>query len=383
MATKQPEESLSYEDFLSWTLSTLKDFLGIRGLKQTGAKSELVARAFGAYELNAPKKFTQEQISASIKKEYEKRLQYHKIKTDPNSLPDNAWKDSVEDWPQLDDGKLFSYILKVKAVDVDYIGKYKDEKAYFYWMSGFVDTVYVAECPTDATMIFLKGNVCPSQRVRDNPHKAWICVRGKNEPNVLTSWCTCIPGTGEVCNHVIAMLYKVNFAFHKKFIAPACTSMPQGWNRGTRKEVTPGQIKNLTFRRDKRLRKVTKRDTALDQTLRKAFDPRRVHHRNIANEDVSSLISSIKEVLPSACVLFSIEYGVDDELPLPLIKKAVRFMSRVDMKDKALEQVAPLFIEDCQLTKNQVSKIEISTRGQNHEDVSNSTNLICKSCQRS
>ncbi|XP_028414874.1 uncharacterized protein LOC114537954 [Dendronephthya gigantea] len=68
--------------------------------------------------------------------------------------------------------------------------------------------------------------------------------------------------------------------------------MPQGWNRGTRKEVTPGQIKNFTFRRDKRLRKVTKRDTALDQ-------------------------------------------------------------------------VVPLFIEDCQLTKNQVSKIEISTRGQN------------------
>ena len=98
--------------------------MGIRGLKQTGRKAELVARAFGAYESNAPKKLTREQISQNIKKEYNERLEINKILSDPNSLSDDAWKDNVADWPKLDDGKLFSYILKVKAVDVDYIGKY-------------------------------------------------------------------------------------------------------------------------------------------------------------------------------------------------------------------------------------------------------------------
>ena len=43
MGTEQPDDSLSYEDFLNWTVTTLKDFLGIRGLKQTGRKAELVA----------------------------------------------------------------------------------------------------------------------------------------------------------------------------------------------------------------------------------------------------------------------------------------------------------------------------------------------------
>jgi hypothetical protein len=44
-----------------------------------------VARAFGAYELGAPKKFTQEQIFDSIKKEYQQRLQTNDIiKSDPN-----------------------------------------------------------------------------------------------------------------------------------------------------------------------------------------------------------------------------------------------------------------------------------------------------------
>ena len=35
----------------------------------------MIARAFGAYELNAPVKFTQEQIAENIKKEYHKRLE--------------------------------------------------------------------------------------------------------------------------------------------------------------------------------------------------------------------------------------------------------------------------------------------------------------------
>jgi hypothetical protein len=30
-------------------------------------------------------------------------------------------------------------------VDVEYIGKYKDERAYSYWMSGFVDIIHVAK----------------------------------------------------------------------------------------------------------------------------------------------------------------------------------------------------------------------------------------------
>ena len=364
MGTEQSDDSLSYEDFLNWTLTTLKDYLGIRGLKQTGRKAELVARAFGAYELNAPKKFTQEQISENIKKEYNKRLEINKISSDPNSLPDDAWKDNVADWPKLDDGKLFSYILKVKAVDVDYIGKYKDEKAYSYWMSGFVDTVFVASCPKDSTLIFLKGNVCPSQRIREDPHKVWICVKGQNSPSIITSWCTCIAGTGEVCNHVIAILYKVNYAYHKNFISPACTSIPQGWNRGTRREVTPSQLQNLTFRRDKKLRKLTNKDPVMGQTLKKAFDPRRPQDRNISDESVSNLLSDIKRVLPTACVLYSFEHGVDDSLPPTLASKALNFMANGNHSGKTLEVITPLFIEHCQLSSEQVHQIEISTRGQ-------------------
>ena len=38
------EEVLEYDNFLDWTVSSLKDFLSLRGFKQTDRKSELVAK---------------------------------------------------------------------------------------------------------------------------------------------------------------------------------------------------------------------------------------------------------------------------------------------------------------------------------------------------
>ena len=46
------------------------------------------------------------------------------------------------------------YILQEKAVDVEYFGKYKDERPYSYSMSGFVDIIHVAKCPIYKTITF-------------------------------------------------------------------------------------------------------------------------------------------------------------------------------------------------------------------------------------
>ena len=278
MATNQQEETLEYDDFLHWTVSSLKDFLALRGLKQSGLKAELISKAFGAYGLNVPKKFTQEQIYKKIREEYAKRLESNAIEIDPKELPDETLADDVQQWPTIDDDK------------------YKDQKAYSYWMSGFVDTVFVAKCPSDSKFTFLKGNVSPSQRLRDDPHQVWICVEGeKTDCRVVTSWCTCTAGTGEACNHVIALLYKVNYACNKEYISPACTSIPQGWNKGTKKEVTPNKLKNLTFRKDKKTKKASNRDIEMNQSLRKVFDPPKPQDRQLTNERVSSFLMSISK----------------------------------------------------------------------------------------
>ena len=367
---RQADEVLQYDDFLGWTVSSLKDFLSLRGLKKTGKKSELVARAFGAYELNVPVKFSQEQIYQQIKEEYSRRLSCNGIKTDPNSIPHDAWIDNVKEWPEVDDGKLFGYILRTKAVDVDYIGKYKDQKAFSYWMSGFVDTVLFTKCPVNSKHVFLKGCVSPSQKIRDDPHKVWVCLEAtKSDSTILTSWCTCTAGTAEVCNHVIALLYKVNFAYKKAYISPACTSVPQGWNKGTKRDVLPNQIKNLVFRKDKKMRDDTAKEQGPNATLKKQFDPRKPQYRQLTNERVSALINGVMQNVPTACVLYSIEHAKDDGLPQPLHQKALSFMSSEEMKGKPLKQSAPLFLKECQMTTDQVRRVETETRGQSDNDV--------------
>ena len=88
------------------------------------------------------------------------------------------------------------------------------------------------------------------------------------------------------------------------------------------------------------------------------------HTVNMSNERVSLLLNSIKEVLSSACVLYSIEHGRDNGLPAPLTEKAVEFMATDVMKSKPLEEAAPLFIQHSQMTSAQVKQIELETQGQ-------------------
>ena len=64
---RQGEEALEYDDFLGWTISSLKDFLSLRRRKQTGRNSEFVARAFGAYELNPGSSFRKNRFISRLK----------------------------------------------------------------------------------------------------------------------------------------------------------------------------------------------------------------------------------------------------------------------------------------------------------------------------
>ena len=140
---------------------------------------------------------------------------------------------------------------------MEYTGKYKDQKAYSYWMSGFVDTVLFTKCPIDSKHEFLKGCVSPSQKIGDDPHKVWVCLEGtKNDCKFLPSWCTCTAGTAEV----IGLMYKVYFAYKKAYMSPTCTSISQGWNKGPKKDVEPNQIKKLVFRKDKKTQEDSARD---------------------------------------------------------------------------------------------------------------------------
>ena len=48
-------------------------------------------------------------------------------------------------WPKVNLGNIFEYILRMKEFDKEYIGKYKDQKAYSYFDSGYVVEIFVSK----------------------------------------------------------------------------------------------------------------------------------------------------------------------------------------------------------------------------------------------
>ena len=67
--TSRLRKALNIKTFFILILTSLRDLLALQELKQTGKNAELVA-----YELKAPKKFSQEEIDKKLKEEYQLRL---------------------------------------------------------------------------------------------------------------------------------------------------------------------------------------------------------------------------------------------------------------------------------------------------------------------
>ena len=79
-------------------------------------------------------------------------------------------------------------------------------------------------------------------------------------------------------------MYKVNFAYKKTYISPACTSVPQRWNKGTKKDVEPNQIKNLVFRKYQKTQEDSARDDTNNLNLKNQFDARKPQDRQLTYE---------------------------------------------------------------------------------------------------
>ncbi len=128
------------------------------------------------------------------------------------------------------------------------MGRYKDQKTYSYWDSGFVNTLFTYEPPEKYSTIFVYGSGRSSLTAFVN-HKLWILV--KKEPvQILTCWCSCMAGTSQSCNHAIAVMYKIEYGvFRKGYLDPACTSVPCVWNQSTKKEIEPKMIKDINIRK--------------------------------------------------------------------------------------------------------------------------------------
>ena len=98
--------------------------------------------------------------------------------------------------------------------------------------------------------MFLYREVRTFQAVHEHS-QLWIFLKkiDENGGKVLSVWCSCMAGSFETYNHVIAALYKIEHAHTKRWCNFACSESACQWNKGTRKEVEPKRITDLFVRK--------------------------------------------------------------------------------------------------------------------------------------
>ena len=209
--------SRTYQDFLDMGVNSLKDYLTIRGISVSNYKKvELVARAFSAAEMGLPIVMSSEDQAKLLKEDYVKRLKDMDL-PDPNEIKDEGKKDDISLWPTITLGNIFEYILSVRDFNVEYVGKYKDQKAYSYFDSNFVGEILVNNPRDKVVIIFCK--VRASMSIHDEK-ELWVAAQPDGK--ILTAWCSCMAGGSRCCSHVIAALYKVEYANNNGFLSPSC-----------------------------------------------------------------------------------------------------------------------------------------------------------------
>ena len=356
-------EQTTYDDFLKMTKSELEDFLAPRNLSCSGSKRELIARAFTAWELKIPIRISDEELQAKLRDEYNNRLKKHNLK-DPKVYQESDWKKDVSQWPLVDLGKIFEYILDNREFGSDYIGKYKTQKAYSYFKSGFVSCI---ECVVDPELngtILLRARVTPSQSVRDIPREIWIAAKASGQ--TLTAWCSCTAGYGQTCNHVISVLYKVEFAISNEYNEPSCTEKSSKWNDQTYRQVQPKKIKEMDIRSDNRL---TNTDYDGRQTKRMSklnFDPRRAGEDSVNETAIGSFLTGLSKISPQSVLFTGLSYQIGSQSLKQLPPTLIETAEMITAKGGATcdEDETRQFFETIKLDDGQVKKIEETTRAQ-------------------
>ena len=92
---------MTVDKFKMWKVGALKDYLSRKGIKTTGKKDDLVARAFYAWENNLPDTKTAEEVRFILASEYQQCLHVEGVQLpDPLELKTN-WqgeKVAMEKW---------------------------------------------------------------------------------------------------------------------------------------------------------------------------------------------------------------------------------------------------------------------------------------------
>ena len=145
-------------------------------------------------------------------------------------------------WTKVNLRNIFENILR----DKEYIGTYKDQKTYSYFDSGFVREILESKI-NESTKVALFCSVQGSVSIH-NEKDILVVVNSDGmiiAHGVLAWWELVGVATMSL------LLYKIDYANANNFCSPACTFIPFGWTKSTKKIIEPKKMKLLNKKKDK------------------------------------------------------------------------------------------------------------------------------------
>ena len=157
-------------------------------------------------------------------------------------------------WPSLYYHDISKY-LSILAPEFIYRleTEYKLGKAYRYFSCDFVREIFYHPVSESSFLCLLKCKVVPSQRTSTKPYEVWAIIEKDLEDKpggkIYSAYCTCTAGLHGGCNHIVAMLFKIESAAATGATNPSKTSQLCTWNvpSGSKVNVKPKAIEELTF----------------------------------------------------------------------------------------------------------------------------------------
>lgn len=159
---------------------------------------------------------------------------------------------------------------------------------------------------TSSPYCFVRARCTPSHSLNAATHSAWVCLQ-KATGNVLSAYCSCTSGLGQICNHVAGLLFGIKSA--TKFGLTSCTSSTCIWVKPSEKKLQPAHINNMNFKKSSHGKSVTR----LLVGKRKAdYDVMPEANNDTAACIQKTRIAFLKDAIPNACV-FKGTHTTDDQ----------------------------------------------------------------------
>ena len=180
-------------------------------------------------------------------------------------------------------------------------------------------------------------------------------------------------GAYEACNHIIATLYKIEYANSKGWCSSACTEVACRWNRSTGKEIEPTRIMDIFVRKrlssdgdklgnDHKWKRM--------ENLQK-FDPRVERDRDLDEIRFKGFLGRIEETNPNAVILKSVEcLSTSTDQQTPSDMEELSSIVREENSNDEEGELMRIFIENLgNIKKQTIDFIEANTREQSSNDL--------------